>query len=430
MKISVLSFFAFTYLCLSCTPTKSDKVSSPNLGSAPKAFNSTLKALRGNKIEFTAKLAQDSDSLKSRLSYKIIKAPSHGLVDDKCFLETETHSNRHCIYTPDENFVGRDSLTFQVIDENTNQSNLAYIDFFVVENENIEVVERNLSLETVDIDIILCIDSSKSMQAKIEELQDSILSFLNTFEQSTVNSRISILAAKDFEQLDHNKLLRDINGNIPQLTSENFNKDKNLFLFNFSQVLKSLPLFNDPGRLLASIESTTKNESNWLLKNQKDAYFIILSNNDEVSYPRGSFPGSEKYLSIQSWFNKISQVKSDPESIKFFPVVDYRVTKTKTSSDLYDRYHTLAKVSHGEIYDINSPLDVTLSSIGKNITSRYISNERIIKITDNHVANDSLELWLNRKKLDSSEWSYRGNQIHLKQKPSKDSYIQIKYKRI
>lgn len=431
----IFSSLTFTLFLAACSPKSGDiqllNKTKGDQNFAPRAFHASFQGEKNQAIKFMIPLGEDRDSLKQQLTYKIIKPPTSGLVDDKCLLQTQKHSARSCVYTADENFTGIDTLSYQIIDEQDLKSEVAHIDFFVTDSTNEHIFTKNFNSNDLGIDILWVIDSSNNTLPKREELQNNAISFLSEFQKEqnrNIRFRMAVLNSNSKESIDKSFLSRNIDGNIFDLTSELAHKDVSEFSANFVQAFELKKLNENKGRSLASIKKVVTNDNQWFKDPQKPLVVILLANTNEHSYPDATFPGNEKYLTAQDWLKDISKIKSNESLVHFFPIVDYKVTKSKTSSDLYDRYHHLAKYSGGEIYDINQPLEKTLNQISEKIIGHNSTQGLIFENAP--IKPDSIEVWIDRKKLTADQWSYRGNKLFFKQHPNKKSYIQIKYKRL
>jgi len=422
----IIVFFCF----FGCSSNDDTSTTSAQTKIAPKAFNSSIIAFTATPTTLFAPIGEDPDTLKEELVYKIIKAPSHGIIDDHCFLNTNSESNRSCRYFSDDKFEGLDTIEYQIIDKDNLSSKSAFIDIFVSKNRFSKVFTQTINENPQEeLNIVWVIDKSESMLEKRHELQDSIIALTNHFlskEKSHLNFKMGVLDSNVYK-LNPSKpfFARDLKGNIFDLSSDLARRDFDSFQENFANAIAKESIEKSPGRIIASIDQAYLGESNWFKTTDREVVYIIVSNNSELSYTKGSTPGDSNYIDSLDWYEKLTQTQSHIKKLKFYPIVDYKVTKTKTSSDLYNRYHKLASVSNGELFDISNPLEYSLNQIGKQITT--LPENSVVKLNNASRSPSNIKVYLDRKLLSIDQWNLYKDEIHIKRQLKPGSFLQIQY---
>lgn len=97
-----------------------EKVTYPPIAGADQTYLSEVN----KEIYITVNQATDKDTLDlETLTYELVDSPKNGTLTN-CF---QSSGSKTCTYMPNTNFVGKDSLTYKVIDLDGNSSNLATI---------------------------------------------------------------------------------------------------------------------------------------------------------------------------------------------------------------------------------------------------------------------------------------------------------------
>lgn len=126
--------------------------------------------------------ATDGDSSASQLEYKVVKAPTYGVLEN-CFM---AKGNRSCTYRPNQYYYGTDDFTYKVVDQDGQESeSVATVKLIVQQVYQPPVVGADQRVSLIQ-------DSSKSFIVNIATDSDSDVSLL-TYKvvTSPSNGRLS-----------------------------------------------------------------------------------------------------------------------------------------------------------------------------------------------------------------------------------------------
>lgn len=109
--------------------------------------NQTISANEEEVLNFTLNGASDIDLPAQTLSYKIITAPLNGALSN-CINNSTYVADKTCTYTPNPNFNGVDSFTYEAYDGVTNSSTVATVTFNVTAVNDAPTLIANQSIST------------------------------------------------------------------------------------------------------------------------------------------------------------------------------------------------------------------------------------------------------------------------------------------
>lgn len=134
MKTLSLFIVISSFILVGCTPEQeatqysiADEIILPNnpIGdpidpilqlSAPVAVNQSISMYANQPKTFLFELAQDPDLDNEGFVYEIVEGPEHGVLTD-CLILDPVYSTLDCTYTPNQDYVGVDSIKYKVTDD-------------------------------------------------------------------------------------------------------------------------------------------------------------------------------------------------------------------------------------------------------------------------------------------------------------------------
>lgn len=360
-------------------------------------------------IQFLVNIATDDRTLSGNLVYEIINNVQNGTLTN-CF---STAGNRSCTYTPNANFIGEDSFTYEVIDQHGLTSSQAQVKFIVATDTLYaqESFNQNQDSYLKGVDIVWIVDDSGSMQDEQETLANNFSSFINEFiaNDKKLDFKMAITTTDARERSE--VFGRDANGVQWQLDLQASQNDPVKFANDFKKAVNVGINGSGSEKVYDSAHYMYSKQPAWFRNNDYLLVFIALTDEVEQS-SMTTLQNSDLFKSY----------KDHPEKVKFYPIINYGANRV--------RFDELAGQMNSKVYDIYSPFNEVLNNLGTTIANQLksfmLKSERVI------IA-ESVEVYVNGVKVDAKDangnviWKFENNGIFFTESPTEGALINVNY---
>ncbi len=360
--------------------------------------NITISLLEGTYIDFSVPIAFDADSFAGDLEYKVVNAPKYGTLSN-CL---PGPGIRTCTYTPKPTFNGRDSFTYEVIDDtNLKSTTNGVVNINVTGKvyQGTETFSQNNGGYVSSVDIIWTIDNSGSMGNDQSRLASSFSSFMNNF---LVNGKSKF----PFNMLVTTSDKKVQTSYMGKLTSSKANSDFTTFKSNFQSAVNVGTGGSAREKMLESAYDTYSKHASWYGGNDTLAIFILVSDESEQS----------RQYSSSGWAQKFQSMKDAANKVRIYSVVN-------TDGD--NRYADVSSKTGGKKYSLGSAsFNSILNDISlqvSNMISSYSLNSRR-KVDPNSITID-----VNNTRIPSTQWRFSNGAILFTTPPAAGATIVVNY---